>query len=348
MRSVLRNSACLAMAVTAFVAVVPLVLAGCQAAAGGSAAVMAKPVAEETTSPAQATKPDAQESSAETETPTVELPAGVVARVNGEDITRDELVEILLKHYGQRALESVIQQRVIRQEAAKLNVQVSEADLEEALTEFYSRGRFAQGMPLEERKKRWTEMLAGRGITLEDFKRDMRAEILLKKVVARRVTVTDEMVRAEFDRRHGRKLLLREIVVADERKAKEIHAELEGGADFADLARKHSTNRREGREGGKIRVPVARGTRTRGFEDAAWALEAGQFSKPVKVGRTWLILKLDGRTEPDGVKFEDVKATLHDDIAEREERRMRGQVLGELMDKADIDRRRRLTEPEAK
>ena len=354
MRAMFQDLARQAMVATGAVVALSLVMAGCQPA-GGEPAIEpspvveeARPVVKEAAPPDKATAPAASEDKqpGETATPSAPLPEGVAARVNGEPITRDELIEVLLKRYGQRALDSIIQHRVIRQEAARLNVTASERDVADALDEFYIRGRFPEEMPLGERKKQWAQRLTARGLTMEDFTRDMEAELLLKEVVARRANVTDEMVRAEFDRRHGEKLLLREIVVADEKKAGEIHAELEAGGDFNALASKHSANRREARDGGKIALPVARGTRTKAFEEAAWSLQEGQFSKPFQVGRTWTLLKLDGKTAPETVKFDDVKERYREELLRREEARMRPQALGELMDAATIERRTPLVESE--
>ena len=58
-----------------------------------------------------------------------------VARVNGEDITKDELYEIMVKQDGQTALDALISKKIIQLEAEKQNIQVTDADLEGEVAE---------------------------------------------------------------------------------------------------------------------------------------------------------------------------------------------------------------------
>lgn len=267
------------------------------------------------------------------------LPPGVVASINGTNITRDELIEKLLMHYGARALDAMIQQTVIRQEAARLGIELGEQDIEEALNEFYSQGRFPEGMPLSERRAQWLKMLDDRGMTEQDFKDDMAVEVLLRKIVGRRITVTDEQLNEEYERRHGERLNLRQIVAKTEENAKAIYDELKAGASFAEVAKKKSTDRRSALEGGKVRRAVARGTAAKVLEDVAFNLKDGEFSEPFKVAADkWYILKVDSRVPGHDVKFDDVKEKYRKELMQREEIRLRPQVIQELMEKAQIER----------
>lgn len=345
-------------AVTEALAVVlalALALVGCRSAAAQPAGAESDPVAAPEARASDTAQPEARpptEVPAEAQPmplddeqpvvikqpPAEPLPPSVVARVNGEDVQREALVDVLLKHYGGRALEAMIQQLVVQQEAARLNIEISDKELEDELTEFYTRGRFQPGTPISARREQWLQMLASRGMTEEDFKRDMKVEALLKKLTRRRMTITDEQVRAEFDRRHGERLMLSQIVVATEAEAKEIHEKLKAGEEFAALARTRSTDQRTKADGGKLPQPLGRGTVRPEIEAVAFGLEVNQFSEPLKVGTGWYILKLDSLVPPQDVKFDDVKDRYREELAGRMEPQQRGALLQELMGKAKIQR----------
>ncbi|MBN2584198.1 MAG: peptidylprolyl isomerase [Planctomycetes bacterium] len=266
------------------------------------------------------------------------LPPGVVARVNGETITREELTDTLLKYYSARALDSMIQQRVIRQEARRLGIKASAKDIEQAETEFFASRNFRQGMPLAERRKQWNERLALRGLTEDDFRRELELEILLRKIADRRIAVSDEQVRAEYDRRYGEQLRLSHIVVDDEALAREIHKRLAAGGSFAEEARRHSKDR-TAVDGGQRLVPLARGQTEKAYEDAAFALTTvGQTSAPVKTTQGWVILKLDERLAARDVKFKDVRDELRRQLCDAERRRLSPIILAELLKQAAIER----------
>ena len=54
----------------------------------------------------------------------------VVASVNGQSITKDELYDALVKQGGQQALDVLIMKRIIEMEAKKQDVQVSAEDID--------------------------------------------------------------------------------------------------------------------------------------------------------------------------------------------------------------------------
>jgi len=282
-------------------------------------------------------RPSTEPKSDEPSQETAPLPPHVAARVNGEDITRAELTRTLLQYYAVRALDSIIQQMVIRQEARRLGIEATSEEVDRAVADFYGSRNFRSGMPLSERRKQWHERLAARGLSEEDFRRDLELEVLLKKLADRRIKISDQQVRAEFDQRFGERLRLSQIVVDTEKQAREIHQRIVGGEAFAVQARRWSKDRTAA-DGGKRLLPLSRGQVEKAYQTVAFSLEVDQVSPPFETTQGWCILKLHERVAARPVKFKDVKDDLRDELRRAEQRRLSPVVLKELLQKARVER----------
>lgn len=122
------------------------------------------------------------------------------------------------------------------------------------------------------------------------------------------------------------------ILVETEEKARELITELEGGADFAELAQEHSTGPSAPR-GGDLGY-FTREQMVPEFSDAAFALDVGQYTKdPVQSQFGWHVIKVTDRRDRPEPEFEAVKPQL--------EAQLRQQILTELVqewqENADIE-----------
>lgn len=148
--------------------------------------------------------------------------------------------------------------------------------------------------------------------------------------------LTDAAVEAAYKERYAdappvQEVRASHILVATEEEAKKLHDELAAGADFAALAAEHGTDGTK-TNGGDLGF-FTRETMVPEFADAAFALEVGQLSEPVKSQFGWHLIKVtDKRDKPapsiDEVRDE-IKGALASEIAQK--------VLADLRAGATVD-----------
>ncbi|WP_159079933.1 peptidylprolyl isomerase [Methyloceanibacter sp. wino2] len=122
----------------------------------------------------------------------------------------------------------------------------------------------------------------------------------------------------------------RHILVDTEDQAKAIKAELDGGADFAKLASEKSKDKNA--EGGDLGF-FTRGQMLKPFEDAAFALDVGQISDPVKTSFGWHIIQVEEKRDQKLPTFDDVKDPIMSQLVVRKAQT----VVSDLRSNADIE-----------
>ena len=129
----------------------------------------------------------------------------------------------------------------------------------------------------------------------------------------------------------------RHILVNTEDEAKEVKAQLEGGADFAKLAAEKSEDKNA--EGGSLGF-FSRGQMLKPFEEAAFALDVGKLSEPVKTSFGWHIIEVQEKRNQKLPSFDDVKDPIISQLVVRKAQ----SVVGDLRSKAKIE----ILDPEIK
>lgn len=168
------------------------------------------------------------------------------------------------------------------------------------------------------------------GVSYEDFKANIRNGIITQEVmrdqVGRKINITPGEVERYFeahkqDYAQQESVRLSEIliptgagdagsddpkVIADaEAQAKDIEAKLQGGADFAQLARTYSKGSTAS-EGGDL-GQYKRGALAKVLEDQVFPLKAGESTAPIRTKQGYIILKVTEHA-PGGIpQFKDVE-----------------------------------------
>jgi len=108
----------------------------------------------------------------------------------------------------------------------------------------------------------------------------------------------------------------RHILVETKDEALAIIADLEAGADFAELAQEKSIGP-SAPNGGDLGF-FARGRMVKEFEDAAFLLDVGGISPPVQTQFGWHVIKLDETRVPDAPTFEKMAPQIQQQLTRQE------------------------------
>ena len=124
----------------------------------------------------------------------------------------------------------------------------------------------------------------------------------------------------------------RHILVATEGEAKDIEAQLKNGADFGTLAKQKSKDPGAA-EGGDLGY-YTKDQMVPEFAEAAFKLEKGQISDPVKTQFGWHIIKLEDKRVKPTPTYDQVKGQLESYVA----RRAQAELVDNLRKTATIER----------
>jgi peptidyl-prolyl cis-trans isomerase C len=223
------------------------------APADGSAAQPEAPAA----APAQATPPDPKE---------------VVATINGNPITRQDVIDSAanLPPQYQAQIESIFPQLLNRLIGFQL---VSE------------KGR-AEGLADDAEVKK----------LVKQFEDEAIRQVYFSNYVKK--AVTDDAIKAVYDAdlaAHPPQPEIRaaHILVKTEDEAKALIDQISKGADFAQLAKDKSIDTQSGKDGGELGW-FSKDTMVKEFSDAAFSMQRGDVSKtPVKSQFGWHIIKIE-------------------------------------------------------
>ncbi len=124
----------------------------------------------------------------------------------------------------------------------------------------------------------------------------------------------------------------RHILVDSEAKAAEVADKVAKGEDFGKLAEQYSIDPGSKADGGKLGY-FTKGQMVKEFEDAAFALKAGEVSKPVKSKFGWHVIKVEDRRTKSPPTFEEVKDQILSGMVQQKGQ----QVATDLRSKAAIE-----------
>lgn len=152
-------------------------------------------------------------------------------------------------------------------------------------------------------------------LALENDRRAYLASVALQSAVTE--ALSEEAVAAAFAARFADAAPSTEynaahILVATEEEAKDLLAKLTEGADFAELARQHSTD--GAAPGGGALGWFGPGMMVKPFEDAVMALEPGAVAGPVQTQFGWHLVKLNESRQKAAPTLDEVRGELQAEL----------------------------------
>jgi foldase protein PrsA len=234
---------------------------------------------------------------------TDEVPADAVAVVDGTEITRASLDDLLGRakksytaqgrtfpkagtaEYQQlqtQAVAFLVQREEYAREAEELDIAVTDAQITTKINEV-KKQYFGNSQDAFEKG------LKEQGYTEASLREDIQAQLIAEGIyekVANDVKVSDADVQKYYAENKASRYTVaesrpvRHILVKTKAEADRIRAQLEGGASFATLAKQSSLDPGSKDQGGKL--TVSRGQTVAPFDKAAFSLKTNQLSAPIK------------------------------------------------------------------
>jgi parvulin-like peptidyl-prolyl isomerase len=279
-------------------------------------------------------------------------PAQVVARVNGEAVTRAEWLrlltsplerELLLEEpgvagadpeaLGRLALQKLIERRLLLQEGRRRGLTVTSQELDETIAALRRRFEDLEGFG------RW---MKGRGLEGTALFRSVRDDILVAKArgaLAAEASVTGEDVQKYYDL-HASELRTEEVwlqVIAVKERAdgEEIQRALRKGEDFGRLARGRSLGVRASR-GGDVGWVTAESLPPP-VRDAVASLEPGEAIGPLAGDDHFLVVRLQERRAGRAKTLGEAQPEIEQRLLRLEQHQAIGGWLKQEQQKATIE-----------
>lgn len=241
-----------------------------------------------------------------------EASTSVVAKTTDHEYTVEQLYDELVPAYGLSDGISLIDGQILEKKYP-----VDKKAVKELIDEF----KVAYGTNY------YTAMASAGLETDEEIYDYFKLAQLQDAALAEAYPVTDEMLQKLYDEKLP-EISARHILVADEDTAKEIIAKLDAAEDkevtFQELAAEYGTDGTKD-SGGDLGT-FGQGEMVSEFEDAAYALEVGQYStEPVKTQYGYHVIYKYGESEK--ASFEDMKEELESEARSQEYTQLRLETL---------------------
>lgn len=249
------------------------------------------------------------------------------------EITMKDLGEYLIKREGAEKLELLVNKLIIEDACKKKGIEVTAGEVDKTLKEDLA------GMQNITEKDFVNKVLRRYHKNLYEWKEDViRPRLLMGKLCASRVKVTDEDLRAAYEAYYGEKVECRLIMFPREEKAKvlEMYATLRDNPQEFEKQATHQASSQLAATGGLIKPFGRHTTGNEELEREAFSMNPGDMSRVIETPEGLVIVKLVKKIPADtSKKFDDVRATLAKEVTEKKIKAEIPVCFKELRDKAE-------------
>jgi peptidyl-prolyl cis-trans isomerase C len=326
----------------------------------GASGACRKPPAESTGTAGTSTPPATQKPAEPAKPMPAQLP-DVLARVNGEDVSKTDF-DLLVRNMElgngpipaerrdevlRGALDRLITYTLLQQEAKSRNLSVTDAEIDSRVQTMRSQ------FPDENAFKK---ALDSRNMSLERLRNDTRADLLIGKMMeaemAAATPATEAEVQAFYEKnpekfQRGESVRASHILLladqkADEATKKKARAQIDdvwkrakAGEDFAALARQHSQDG-SAASGGDLDF-FTRGRMVPEFEQAAFALKPGEISDVVTTQYGFHVIKVTERKPASAIPLAEVSDRVRQFLTEQKKQERADAFIAGLKQKSRIE-----------
>ncbi|HZQ51929.1 MAG TPA: peptidylprolyl isomerase [Bryobacteraceae bacterium] len=265
----------------------------------------------------------------------------IVAKVNGDIVSQDELQRLSreiaqelraqgengeqLQHDYQAREKNVLRDRIdellLIQKGKELNINV-----DSEVSKYMANLQRQSGITDQDKFHDYIRQQSG--MSYEDFLNETKNQFLTRQVigeeVGRHINITDKEV-ADYYNAHKKdfirdeKVYLSEILISTEgkdaagiaaaqKKAEQLASDAAKGERFSDLARDNS-DATTAKDGGVLGA-YKKGDLSKVFEEAVWNLPKGGVTKPIRIPTGFEILKVDDHTKAGLESLADAKPEI--------------------------------------
>ncbi len=293
----------------------------------------------------------------------------IAAEVNSVPISRKELSDLVsatipritghrtlpeerMTFFKTQALNQLIGQELLYQEAKREKIKAKKSEIEEELKKIKNR------YPDE---KAFNEDIKRKGLTSDEIKKGLERYLLITKImktkemeIDEKVVIKNEDLLPYYEKNKDKFILpeqirIRQILVSvdpgagdqewkeAEKRAGEISGKAIKGEDFAKLAREFSDDKETRENGGDVGLMHKGQMPMPEIEEFAFSLKAGDISQPVRTIYGYLVIKVEEKRPQKLLQFSELnKDLLKTELSDSIKRSQREEWLKGLKEKADI------------
>jgi peptidyl-prolyl cis-trans isomerase SurA len=292
----------------------------------------------------------------------------IIARVNNQIITRtqyqreqEQLRKEIVDQNPTNAdqaiadarkdiLRGLIDRQLLLDKGKELNIS-ADTDVIKRLDEMRKQMKLATMDDLEKAAE-------AQGVSFEDFKQNMRTEIITQQVIQREVgghiNVTKEEEQKFYNEHKSQmerkeQVKLSEILVSTEQagddaekiaaakaKAEDLLKQIRAGASFDEIAKKNSDGATAA-QGGDLGEPFERGKLAKQLEDLTFAMKKDQVSDVIRTKQGFVILKVTAHQAAGIPAFNDIEGRLQEAVYMQKLQPALREYLKKLREDAFID-----------
>ena len=259
----------------------------------------------------------------------------VVAVVNGQNISREQLAKAAVSRYGADVVENLVNKHLILQACQTQGIQITAQEVEAEIT------RMAAKFSLS--SERWLEMLKSeRNINPQQYRNDIIwPTIALRKLAADKVQPAREELLKEYESQHGEKRQVRMVMIKDKARCDQIHKYLAANPDeFGKVAKDYSEDKPSAAARGLI-PPVRKHVGDPTVEKAVFALnDTDNKLSPVVAAADHHFIFLCEKVIPaqqfDAATRQQVEASIRDQLEEGKLREAGAELFKAMQDQAKV------------